>query len=103
VEKSATMDEPSYRAWWALHLRVVRGESLDAEERAAYEAGLAQLHQSESLAAGAASLRQARANVQTVEAEYARLHAQREQLEAEIAALETVLDAETRERLAMKD
>jgi len=97
------MDEPSYRAWWPLHLRVARGESLEGEERAAYEAGLAQLHQSENLAAGPALLSQARGAVQVLEAEYARLHAQREQLEAEIAALETVLDAGTREPLAKKD
>jgi hypothetical protein len=39
-EELTTMDEPSYRAWWPLHLRVARGESLEGEERAAYEAGL---------------------------------------------------------------
>jgi hypothetical protein len=38
-----------------------------------------------------------------LEAEHAHLHAQREQLEAEIRALETVLDAGTREPLAKKD
>ena len=42
LEKSTPMDEPAYRTWWALHLRVARGESLNAEERAAYEAGLVQ-------------------------------------------------------------
>lgn len=97
------MDESSYRAWWGLHLRAARGESLEGGERAVYEAGLAQLHQSESLAGGAASLSQARATIQTLEADYARLRAQREHLEAEIAALEAVLDARTREPLTTKD
>jgi predicted RNase H-like nuclease (RuvC/YqgF family) len=97
------MDDTSYRTWWALHLRAARGERLHAEEQQAYEAGLTQLHQSESFAGDAASLRQARAKVQTLEAEYARLHAQREQLEAEIAALESALDAGTRAQLALKD
>jgi hypothetical protein len=58
--------------------------------RTAYEAGLAELHSPESVAADAGSLRQARATAETFEAEYARLHARREQLEAEVAALETV-------------
>ena len=97
------MNEPAYRAWWALHLRVGRGERLDAGERAEYEAGLNQLHQEEEYEAGAASLRQARATVQALEAEHARLQALREQLDVEIAALEVVLDAGSRERLVMKD
>jgi hypothetical protein len=77
-----TMDEPAYRAWWALHLRAVRGESLDAS---------------------AASLTQARALVQSLEAEHSRLRVRREELDAEIAALEAILDRGTREQLAMKD
>jgi hypothetical protein len=103
MEAATTMDEPTYQAWWALHLRVARGETLDAEARADYEAGLKQLHQEESLEDGAASLRQARASVQAVEAEHTRLRARREQLDAEIAALEAMLDAGTREQLALKD
>jgi len=98
-----TMDEPAYRAWWALHLRGARGESLDAEERVEYEAGLKQLHQEENYEANTTSLRQARATVHVLEAEFTRLQAQREQLDAEIAALEAVLDAGARERLAIKD
>jgi hypothetical protein len=97
------MDEPAYRAWWALHLRVARGESLDAADRAAYEAGLKQLHREERLEHGAESLRRARATVQTLEAEHTRLHGQRERLDAEIAAMEAMLDAGTREQLALKD
>jgi predicted nuclease with TOPRIM domain len=103
METSQTMDEPDYRAWWALHLRAARGESLDAEEQAAYEAGLTRLNQSERLAGDRAALREAREKVETLEAEYVRLHAQREQLEAEITALETALDEGTREQLAVKD
>jgi hypothetical protein len=97
------MDEPAYRDWWALHLRVARGESLEATERADYEAGLKQLQQEETLEAGVTSLRQAQAAVRTLEAEHTRLRVQREQIDAEIAALEALLDAGTREQLVVKD
>ena len=62
-----------------------------------------QLHQGETYGASEASLRQTRATIQALEAEHARLQALREQLDAEIAALEAVLDAGSRERLVMKD
>jgi hypothetical protein len=104
MEKERTrMNEASYRAWWSLHLRKARGESLDAEEQAAYESGLTQLHRSETLAADSASLCQERETIQRLEAEYTRLHEERNRLDAEIAALERVLEAGTPERLAMKD
>ena len=37
------MDEQTYKAWWALHIRVVRSETLNVQEQAAYEAGCAEL------------------------------------------------------------
>lgn len=32
--------EITHKTWWTLHLRVVCGEELNAEEQATYEAGL---------------------------------------------------------------
>ena len=39
------MDESAYQAGWKLRLRAAHGASLNVEERAAYEAGLRQLHE----------------------------------------------------------
>ena len=97
------MDEPTYRVWWSLHLRAARGESLRAEEQAAYDAGRKQLHRAEILDGGAGQLRQARAAVLTLAGEHARLHVRQQQLDTEIAALESVLDEATVEKQAMKD
>jgi hypothetical protein len=96
------MDETAYQAWWRLHLRVARGESLNVEERAAYEAGLVQLQQEEHLQGGLAALRQARAAVAVLEEQRRQGHTQREQLEAEIATLEAVLSEHTKQLLGMK-
>ena len=37
------MPEFDYETWWALHLRIARGESLLEQETAAYESGLTYL------------------------------------------------------------
>jgi hypothetical protein len=96
------MDEKAYRTWWELHLRVARGESLNPEEVAAYEVGLKQLHQEESLSDKVATLRQLRANVVTLETEQERLQARRNKLEAEIAVLETLLNQQTAQLLGVE-
>lgn len=80
--------------WSALHLRVARGETLNEEERAAYEAVLTQLDEEEEriLSAGfLAKVRQTRNELATLEAERIRLTQEREALEAQIAAIEKVL------------
>lgn len=97
------LDEPTYRAWWSLHRRVARGESLSATEQVAYDAGRTQLHQAEKLDSGAGQLRQARAAARTLAAEHTQLHARQQLLDNEIAALEAVLDEATNEKLALKD
>lgn len=94
------MDESNYRSWWALHLRVARGESLDPKEQTAYELALARLHGGESVEAGASELRQVRAALRVLQAEQLRLNARQEERDAEIAALEALLDAGTREQPA---
>lgn len=97
------MDENTYKTWWPLHLRVARGEKLTAEERATYNAGLKQLHQEEVIPGDLTALRQAKVQVAALEAGNARLQAQRQALDAEIAALEARLDDRTRQLLNAKD
>jgi len=85
------MVETTYKTWWILHLRMARGENLNTEEQAAYEAGLRQLNQEEILNVDVATLRKGRAEVAALEAQNAQLQTRRNTLEAEIAALETAL------------
>ncbi len=86
------MDPHTYQRWWALHLRAARCEDLTAVERAFYEAALKQLQQEEVLEDHSAGLRDLRVAVAALQGEHAQLHAQREKLDAEIAALEATLD-----------
>ena len=74
-------------------------ETLGAEEQAAYEAGLQQLHQEEILNGDVSTLRQARAKMEALEAENAQLRARRKKLETEIAFLEAALSESTRNLL----
>jgi multidrug resistance efflux pump len=85
-----------------LRLRVARGESLNVEEHAAYEAGLVQLHQEEHLQGDMTALRQARAALAVLEEQRRQWHTQREQLEAEIATIEAALSEHTKQWLGVK-
>ena len=86
------MDQATYQGWWALHLRVARGEALNADDQALYEVGRTELEQQEDLRDPSASVREAQAAVAALQAERATLSARREQLDAEIASLEGALD-----------
>lgn len=96
------MDAITYQTWWALHLRVARGEGLSAEAQVSYEAGLQQLHQEEAWDHDIVTLRQARATVAALEAEQAQWRTRREQLDAEIVTLEAALSERTRQLLDVK-
>lgn len=41
------MNEQRYQAWWLLHRRAAKGETLSAEEQRDYEAGRAELEAEE--------------------------------------------------------
>lgn len=86
---------------WPLHLRVAKGEALNAEEQARYEAGLQQMHAEEKLDGSVEELRAARQRVVERKAEYARLRAEYEALEAETAAREAQLSEPTRQLLGI--
>lgn len=66
------MDQETYQRWWALHLRVARGEERGAEEQALYTAGRLQLEREEKLGLTATAAGQARAAVASLAAEHER-------------------------------
>ena len=88
--------------WWELHVRAARGERLNAEERAIYEAAINELDDRESLAP-LADAKQARMELRNLEAERRRLEQRRQQLDAEIAALEGALAPQARELLGAEE
>ncbi len=96
------MDETTWQRWWKLHLRVVRGEPLESQEQAYYEAQRQRLEQAEDLRETAA-LREARARVNALSADQDQLQLRRQQLEAEMAAVETALSTQTRQLLGVED
>jgi septal ring factor EnvC (AmiA/AmiB activator) len=103
MSEANEMDESAYREWWPLHLRVARGEVLAGAERVAYHAGLDTIHRAELPSEDSERLRKARAAVAALEAEQVTLRERRDQLEAEIAALESMLNPRDRNLLIARD
>src|SRR5262245_28628435 len=93
------IDQAAYERWWPLHIRVARGESLSAEDEAYYHAVRRELEREETLGDPSPELRDARAAVASLEAERAALEGRRQQLQAEIDALEAALRRRTRQLL----
>ena len=96
------MDQAAYQQWWQLHLRVARGEALSPDQFATYESGRRVLEQQEQFPA-ATIARKAREELATLEAEHARLEKRRQQLDSEIASLESQLSQQTRQYLGVED
>jgi hypothetical protein len=94
VEGEIAVQPEVYHRWWPLHIRAACGEVLTDEERSFYEAGLQELEREEIGAATLAQIRQTRARLQALEAERDALLARRQQVEAEIARLESALLAQ---------
>ncbi len=94
------MDRATYESWWALHLRVARGEALSLEEKTPYEGGRRQLEQGEILADPRVAARAALDAVKTLEEEQGRLRTRKAELEGEIVRLEALLGEAVREPLA---
>lgn len=92
---------PSYQRWWELHLRIARGESLSAEERAVYDTTRRELEDNELVPLQVA--KQAREELRGLEAERRRLEVRRQELNAEIAALESNLAPQARELLGAEE
>jgi hypothetical protein len=97
----ALMDEDEYKAWWNLHIRVARGETLTQAEQQVYEAGVQSLDREERISGDLTRLKALRARVSELEAENGRLREQRRLLDEQIAAIESHLSAETQQELGI--
>ncbi len=81
------MDQATFQRWWEIHLRVAKGDSLNSEEQAVYDAVRQELERNESLQE-VRSTREVLENLKALEAERSKLESRRQELESEIAALE---------------
>ncbi len=94
------MDEQAIQHWQSLHRRVPVGETLNAADQAAYEAGCHQMDAEEILDGDLKRLRELRAKILQAEAEQ-QLRQQEADLDPRIAALEARLDQRTRQLLGI--
>jgi hypothetical protein len=102
-EGAGAMDEQAYQYWQVLHRRVALGETLNAEEQAAYETGCQELDAEERLDGNLERLRELRAQIAAAETEQRRLQAREAELDARIVALEARLDTRTRQLLGISN
>jgi predicted RNase H-like nuclease (RuvC/YqgF family) len=92
------MDQTTYVRWWQLHLRVAKGDELDAAERATYEAGLIELDAEEKAQwtdNDLTRLRKLKAEVESLQATRAQLQAKSRRLDRQIRTLESAFVALT--------
>ena len=85
------MDQTTYMRWWQLHLRVARGDELDAAERATYEAGLIELDTEEKTQwtdGDLIRLRRLKAEVESLQSTRVQLQAKSRRLDRQIRTLE---------------
>jgi predicted RNase H-like nuclease (RuvC/YqgF family) len=96
------MDDVTYGSWWNLHIRIARGETLTSGQQKEYEAGLSEMHAQEDVSGDIGRLRKKRSEVLSLEAEHESLQQRSSSLETEIAALESAMNANTRELLGVE-
>lgn len=85
------MDQTTYVRWWQLHLRVARGDELDAAERVIYEAGLIELDAEEKAQwtdGDLIRLRRLKAEVESLQTTRVQLQAKSRRLDRQIRTLE---------------
>jgi predicted RNase H-like nuclease (RuvC/YqgF family) len=85
------MDQTTYLRWWQLHLRVARGDELDAAERVTYEAGLIELDAEEKAQwtdDDLKRLRRLKAEVESLQTTRVQLQAKSRRLDRQIRTLE---------------
>ncbi len=97
------MDEQTYRAWWPLHLRAAKGETLSAEEQAAYLEGKRRLNEEETLDVSLVRLRQTREEIKALEAGRERLQERRRELRERVTLLEAALSEKAKQALGVGD
>jgi len=96
------MGESAFQAWWELHVRVARGESLTSDDHAIYQAGQQDLESGEEcqLLLGA---KQARDELAVLESERSKLERRHQELDAEIQLLESRMGQQTRRLLGVEN
>ena len=93
---------PTYQRWWELHVRVARGERLSPADRVVYDAGRRELEDngnSEPLQ----NAKQAREELRDLEVQRRRLEQRRQELDAEITAIESALARKPGNSLAQEE
>jgi len=98
------MDEQRYRAWWVLHRRAAKGETLSEEERRLYEAGRAELESEEwaGLRTAAVALRPLQERLRELAARNRSLAQREAALREQAADLERQYRALTGEALGLE-
>lgn len=94
------MDVSEYAAWWPLHLRVARGETLNADEQSRYESIRDELDRDDELPL-LVDAKHARSDLRQLEAERDELERRRQQLDSRITVLEGRLSGQTRQLLGV--
>jgi hypothetical protein len=87
------MTDSEYERWWQLHLRIATSETLDAEEKQVYQAGMELLQREEAIQLGSANvtlLRSLRVREQTLVQLQNNLLQQSAGLDEEIEELELI-------------
>lgn len=97
------MKAADYKAWWNLHVRVSKGESLTGNERTAYDEGLRLLRENDVEPSNLSFLRQTRAEIHRLEEERNRLQERRRELKEHADRLESALTATARQMLGVGD
>jgi hypothetical protein len=92
----------THRRWWELHVRVARGDRLSPEQQAVYEATRRELEDDETLGP-LQDAKQAREELRDLEVQRRRLEQRRQELDAEIAAVENTLAPQARELLGAEE
>ncbi|MCB0060847.1 MAG: hypothetical protein KDE19_01985 [Caldilineaceae bacterium] len=95
------METIEYEAWWQLHVRVAKGETLTNEELRLYNAGLEEQHtiDNDINAELIERLQQLRGELDALASENSTLHSQQEELDQKIVALESAYQDLTGEPL----
>jgi septal ring factor EnvC (AmiA/AmiB activator) len=93
---------PTSQRWRELHLRVARGDRLSAEDQAVYDATRRELEDNETREL-IHNAQQAREELRELEAQRRRLEQRRQELDAEIAAIESTLAPQARELLGAEE
>jgi cell shape-determining protein MreC len=88
--------------WWELHVRVARGDRLSPKDRVVYDTTRRALEESETLEP-LQNVKQAREELRELEVQRRRLEQRRQELDAEISAIEGAPAPQARELLGAEE